>query len=426
MANLSKSGQITGKFLAPWIKNQQIPMAKAKAFLDTRRVLKDGTYPLVLRIRRNKNRRDIKLNIYLKEEEFDSTNQKVIRGHPNEKEINQRIRQAVLEVEKTALNFELKEEVISVEKIKNTILKPVPKLNFVQFGRKLSEDMRLVNRIGNATAYRDAITALITYSGKSDLQFQDVTYEFLCSVENKMLAKGLKRNSIAAYNRAWRAVYNRAINEDLIDSKHYPYRKYKVKGEGTAKRNIAKEDIIAIANLDLTEGNPLWHSRNYFLLSFNLRGISFTDMASIRPGDIVNGRLLYKRKKTHKLYNVKLTDKAKEILSYYQQPGKPYILPFLNDYVKTDPTKQMLVVRQAIKITNKYLKRIGEMLNLPIVLSTYVARHSHATIAKRLGYSKDLISESLGHSNGSSITEIYLGSYDLETIDAMNEAVCKI
>lgn len=401
-------------------------MAKAKAFLDTRRQLQDGTYPLVIRISSGKHRKDIRLKVYLKESQFDSTAQKVKRSHPNEKEINQRIRQSIIEVEKTALGLDLKDEVISAEKIKNSILKPTPKLNFMQFGRKMSEDMRAVNRIGNATAYRDAITALQTYSGKTDLQFTEVTYELLCTVENKMLAKGLKRNSIAAYNRAWRAVFNRAINENLVDSKHYPYRKYKLKVEGTAKRNITQEDIRAIANLILDEGSALWHARNYFMLSFNLRGMSFTDMASIRSTDIVNGRLLYKRKKTHKLYNIKLTDKAKEILSYYEQPHTPYILPVLNEFTGADGTRQMLVIRQAIKVTNKHLKRVGELIKLPQILSTYVARHSHATIAKRLGYSKDLISESLGHSYGNKITEIYLDSYDLETIDEMNEAVCKL
>jgi len=59
-------------------------------------------------------------------------------------------------------------------------------------------------------------------------------------------------------------------------------------------------------------------------------------------------------------------------------------------------------------------------------LTTYVARHSWATIAKKLGYSNDLLAESLGHSNGNRTTAIYLDSFDQEVIDPMNEEVCKI
>jgi integrase len=82
-------------------------------------------------------------------------------------------------------------------------------------------------------------------------------------------------------------------------------------------------------------------------------------------------------------------------------------------------------IHQAVKTCNKYLEKIGTELKLPQKLTTYFSRHSFATIAKRMGYSKDLISEALGHSQGNRITEIYLDSYDMEVIDAMTEQVCK-
>ena len=72
---------------------------------------------------------------------------------------------------------------------------------------------------------------------------------------------------------------------------------------------------------------------------------------------------------------------------------------------------------------NKFLKRIGTALEFQISLTTYVARYSWANIAKTLGYSKDLISEALGHSYGNQITGIYLDDYGSEVIDEMNEKV---
>ncbi len=406
-----------------WINHQT--MSKFKVKLDTRRQLQDGTYPLIIRIHSGTKRRDINLKTYLKESEFDASTQRVNSIHPNKKLINQKIQKQLLQLQAAALNIEIKEETVTASKIKTSIVKPILKLNFIQFGNKLIAEMEAVKRIGNAIAYRDALTALQTYSGKTELQFTDINYELLCQIENKMLIKGRGKNSVATYNRRWRAIFNRAINEDLIDSKLYPYRKYKIKGEGTAKRNIAKEDIIGIAKLDLEQDSQLFHARNYFMLSFNLRGMSFADMAGIKPSDIINGRLIYQRKKTHKLYNVKLTEKAQEILNYYQRPNRTFILPVLEDYMADNPRKQMVTIQQAIKVCNKYLNKIGEELKLPLTLTTYVARHSHSTIAKKMGYSKDMIAESLGHSIGSAITDTYLGNYDLEVIDAMNEAVCK-
>ena len=101
-------------------------MATFKVLLDKRRQLKDETYPLVIRIYNGRKFSTIKLKAYLKENQFDSLKQKVKKIHPNEKVLNQRIKQAVLEVEKTALNLEMKDEVVTAEKIKTTIVKPAP------------------------------------------------------------------------------------------------------------------------------------------------------------------------------------------------------------------------------------------------------------------------------------------------------------
>ena len=400
-------------------------MSTFNVLLDKRRKLKDETYPLVVRIYNGRKFSTYKLKVYLKESQFDASKQKVKKNHPNEKLINQRIRKAVLEVEKTTLNLEMKEEVITSEKIKSTIVKPVAKLNFFQYGEKIIADMRNVKRNGNANAYRDALIALKTYSGKATFEFTEVNYELLCSVENKMLAKGLKKNSIACYNRAWRAIFNKAINEDLVEVKYYPYRKYKVRGEATAKRNISREDIVAIANMQLEPESQLLLARNYFILAFNLIGISFADLVTIKATDILNGRLIYKRQKTHRLYNIKLTAKAQELLSYYTNPERTYILPAIPENAVGNLLEERKYIQYANKATNKYLRQIMKKLKLQETITSYYSRHSWATIAKKMGYSKDLISEALGHSHGSRITEVYLDSYEPEVIDAMNDAVCK-
>jgi integrase/recombinase XerD len=401
-------------------------MSSFKVLLDKRRSLKDGSYPLIVRIYNGQKFRDINLKIPLQENQFDSQSQKVKANHPNNKLINQKIKKTLLEVQDAALNMEIKEEDVTAKKIRAKVVRTAPKLNFIQYGSKISEDMRQVNRLGNATAYRDAISALKTYSGMSEIHFTEISYEFLCQIENKMLAGGLKRNSIAAYNRAWRAVFNKAINENLVESKYYPYRKYKIKGEGTAKRNITKEDIAAIANVELKPNSELWHARNYFMLSFYLRGISFMDMAFLKKTDIRVGKVSYRRKKTHKLYNIKLTSTAQEIINLYTVSDSTYILPVIPINTAGDEAEERKHIQYWNKTTNKYLKKLGKELKIELPLTTYVARHSWATIAKKMGYSKDLIAEALGHEFGNKVTGIYLDNFDQEVIDDMNEKVSSI
>ena len=77
----------------------------------------------------------------------------------------------------------------------------------------------------------------------------------------------------------------------------------------------------------------------------------------------------------------------------------------INDHTALSGAGQLIVVW------------FGEHLHLPITLTTYVARHSFATVLKRSGVSTSIISESLGHSSEKT-TQIYLDSFENSQIDA--------
>lgn len=401
-------------------------MSTVKVKLDTRKQLKDGTYPLIVRIHSGRKRRDINLKTYIKESEFDEATQRVNSKHPNKKLINQTIENTLLKVQQTSLKLDMAEEVVTSEKIKNLVVKPRAKQNFNEFGWAKVAELKAANQYGNSCIYRDALNALAKHTGKTGIEFKDMDYQFLKQAENKMLAKGIKVNTITLFMRTIRAIYNRAIKEKLADRSYYPFDEFKIKTEPTAKRNISKEEIAAIAKAELPIDSQQWHARNYFLLSFNLRGISFADMACIRPKDIANGRLIYKRKKTHKLYNMQLTEKAAEILGYYQQPNRTYILPIIPEHAVNNAAEERKYIQYGTKTTNRHLRHIINALEMQhTAISTYYSRHSWACVAKKMGYSKDMISEALGHSaGGAKVTDVYLDDYGQEVIDAMNTAIC--
>jgi len=70
-------------------------------------------------------------------------------------------------------------------------------------------------------------------------------------------------------------------------------------------------------------------------------------------------------------------------------------------------------IAQFIKDTNKWLKQIGKELNFDLKLTTYVARHSFATILVRGGAPLEMASQALGHSNLST-TQKYFSGFDLD------------
>ena len=139
-----------------------------------------------------------------------------------------------------------------------------------------------------------------------------------------------------------------------------------------------------------------------------------------RYSDIVDGRLVFNRQKTGKLLSFQLQPAALDILDKYRQPNahpQDYVFPVLRRSVHITAQQQYGRVQRTNKRINRYLKLIGEHLHLPITLTTYVARHSFATVLKRSGVSTSIISESLGHSS-EKITQIYLDSFENSQIDA--------
>ena len=146
------------------------------------------------------------------------------------------------------------------------------------------------------------------------------------------------------------------------------------------------------------------------MFSYLNAGINFIDIAKLKCSNIVESQLIYNREKTKKLINVPLQQKAMEIIAKYKNDKSPYLFPILTSFHKTEIQIANRLHKVLAKI-NKHLKEIGEKLNLPIPLTTYVARHSYATVLKRAGVSTSIISESLGHSS-EKITQVYLDSFE--------------
>lgn len=234
-----------------------------------------------------------------------------------------------------------------------------------------------------------------------------------------MKEQTLSISTISTRIRHLRAVFNLAIAEHAIKNDCYPFHTYKVSklNRRTAKRAISKKDVLKIMKC---QGNTPMEclAIDIFAFSYLNAGINFIDIAKLKHSNIIGNQLIYNREKTKKLINVPLQQQAIEIITKYKNDKSPYLFPVLTPFHKTEIQIANRLHKVLAKI-NKHLKEIGKKLKLPIPLTTYVARHSYATVLKRAGVSTSIISESLGHSS-EKITQVYLDSFNNEQI---NEAM---
>lgn len=162
------------------------------------------------------------------------------------------------------------------------------------------------------------------------------------------------------------------------------------------------------------------YARDVFLFSFYTRGMSFVDIAFLKKKDLQNGILSYRRHKTGQLLSIKWERPMQEIVDKYDTTDTPYLLPVIRNN-GMDVRKQY--INEAHRI-NRNLKKIGVQLGLSIPLTTYVARHAWASIAKSKNVSLATISEAMGH-DSENTTRIYLASLDTSAVDKANSLILK-
>jgi len=401
-------------------------MVYLKFFLNDKRQTTGQPSPVLLRITFNRRNTSITTGVRVKTEEWDAASGQVKRTNPNFQLLNKKLTELHLKVQKVALRLEDNDE-FSFENLKEGLIDK-PKvirhsLTFNEYAAQVIQEFKEVKRTGNAVVYQTAVNRLEQFCGHSKLKFTDVNFTLLDSFSRHLTVKGLKPNSIGNYFRSIRAIYNRAIKAKLVDRSYYPFMEISIKTARTAKRAITIDDLAKLSKLELLPYSKEWHARNYFFLSFNLIGISFTDLLYLKPENLTKGRVVYRRRKTKKEYNIKLTAMAQRLLHCYQHTGK-YLLPVLSARIEEDSTESKKVIQQFIKTTNKWLSRAGKQIDVEN-LTTYVSRHTWATTAKRLGYSNELIAEALGHEYGNKITNIYLDSFEQSVVDEVNEQIVK-
>lgn len=270
-----------------------------------------------------------------------------------------------------------------------------------------------------ALSIKQLYNSLLEFNHNLDFYFSVMDVAWLKRYELFLREKQLAENTIGIRFRTLRAVYNMAIEEDAVSSDCYPFKKFKVSRlhQDTVKRALTKVDIERVLQFQ-SSNRYMRFPIDIFAFTYYCGGINFKDIAHLTKANLMDGRLIYKRQKTKKLIKIPLQPQALELIKRYHNAESPYLFPVLSPLHITDEQKANRIHKVITKVNDR-LKQIGKTLNLPITLTTYVARHSQATVMKKAGVSTAVIREIMGHSS-ERVTQIYLDSFDNEQI---NEAM---
>ena len=407
-------------------------MATVKLVLDKRRSRADGTYPILLRIYHERRSLAISSKISVQPTHWNESGEVVKRSHSQYVHYNSKLQQI-----KNEAFFKLAElaathaqgysfsELVSYFKEDDIASAPPKRYTLQSFWEEEIKCMQRAHKYGNLRVYKMALDVLKNECNL-DIPFEDVNYSFLKHLESSLLHRNLKINTISVYLRALRAIYNQAINKDIICASKYPFRKFKIKSEKVAPHVMTIDELQRFFQLQLPANHPLYKAWMVAQLSFLLGGINFTDLCLLKKSNISNGRVIYTRSKTGKMYSICLLPKTEDIIDSIIQSKSPTLLNILNADDLSHPERLPYIIRDKNKQYNKKLLKLGQLINCSVHIRSYTFRYSIANVCKRLGYDISIISELLGHSYGSSTTSGYLIAYDRELLDNMLVKVANV
>jgi site-specific recombinase XerD len=394
--------------------------ATIKLMLDGK-PMANGKYAVYLRILKDRKQKKISLGLCCNIEHF--VNESFTKHHPSYQTENEVLLNLKARGFKIIREFKLNHTDFTLEEFKEAFREPKKEqeINVINFFNEIIDEMTRSGRISNAKAYQSTRDSIIKFKGEK-ITFREITSTFLEKYEVFLREKGNKNGGIAFKMRELKALFNKARKRKLIPKEPYPFEDYKLsklKSE-IPKRALTVEEFKKIRDVDLSEYPHLVEAYNYFMFSVYARGMNFKDMMCLKWSDIQNNRIHYTRSKTKGKFNFEIIDNTQKIIDYYKAQERPtnYVFPILL-HENLTPKQIHYRKEKVLRVYNFGLKEIAKLVGVETRLTSYVARHSFATILKMIGTPIEKISEMMGHADVS-ITMSYLKEFSNEDLDMEN------
>lgn len=403
-------------------------ITSVKLMLNKSRRLNNGSYPLVFQVIHERRKKLMYTGYRVKESAFDESEEKVVYNEDSSftatdavkmnrevKKIRRLICARIRQLERTTDSFTV-EDVLAPYIHKNGR----QQFYLLRYIDTQIERKKTLKKDGTAAAYKSTRSSLARFLNNSDIRMSAIDLRLIRRYEDFLYNSGVTGNTVSYYLRNLRTLYNQAISDGYHPQGEYPFVKAQTRPAKTVKRALNRKNLQALANLKLNDMPELEFSRDLYLFSFYAQGMAFVDIALLRKSDICNGVLTYSRHKSKQLIRIAVTYQMQELMDKYGSEGE-YVFPIISNQYSSEYKQYRL----ALGRINRHLKRIAAMVGIEVLLTTYTARHTWATLARDYGAPVSVISAGLGHTS-EEMTRIYLKEFDVAQLDKVNSMVTNL
>lgn len=362
-------------------------MASAKVVIRKKKN-KDGTYPIVLRITKDRRTSYVYLGKNVGEKDWDAVHNKVKRSHPYYKRLNNFLLKKLTEAQNIILDCELKEKEFSVQELKLQLTSDKNADTFFAQAELYFETLEQAENYNRLTAERPAINHFRRFLKDKDVAFSDITISLLERFKAYLSGKiKVSERTAANYLIIIRTLYKRAIKNGIADEQYYPFGmdKFHIKKPESLKIGLNEEEVKRLELVELEHGSFEHHARNLWLYSFYFAGMRVSDVLQSRWSDFKDGRIFYVMGKNKKPGSLKVPEKTLAIMAQYQYQKRSeddLVFPdlkMIEDFsYKTRVQKR---IKEVIRRVNISLKKVAIKAEIDKPLTMHIARHTFGNIS---------------------------------------------
>ncbi|MDR1671141.1 MAG: site-specific integrase [Alistipes sp.] len=368
------------------------------------KIYKNNTAPIHVRFTLNRQTRYVSTGVAVLSEDWDFDVQRIKPSLIHLKETQHQIDKVLFEYERKIKRL----DALDIEVTFDNLLEANNRKVNCTLSDCFTREIQRLEALGkhNSVSKVKTVFSLVSQFHKPTIRLEEIDLAYLNNFELFLRKRGNMNNSIATKFSVLKAIYNKALNEELFTPKTNPFVRFKVGRLWTAtrKRAITKEELQRLTSIEIpsTASPYVAFASDIFLFTYYVAGINIGDIAHLEHKDIRNGRIDYIRRKTGKRISCQLMPIATEIIEKYSSPfydDADYIFPILDKNVhKTDLQRFNRIHKITAKV-NKGLVELAKSAKIETHLTTYVARHTFAIVALTHGMSIDSVAKMLGHSN---------------------------
>jgi integrase/recombinase XerD len=345
---------------------------------------KEGLYPIVIRIIKDRKPSYIYLGHYIKKEQWDAEERKVRKSHPNSGKLNGKIIAKLAEFSGKILDLEAGRKDTSVRAIKKTI-QNTSQANFKSQAQVYIDNLKRSGKYNRLSAEEPRVNRFMEFAG-DDIAFREITIPLLNKYKSYLKGtRNISERTIVNHLVVIRSIFNQAIKGNLVESKYYPFgnNRVQIKFPESIKIGLVPDEVKALEEVDLSEGKQ-HHARNIWLFSFYFAGMRVSDVLRLTWSELHDGRLYYSMGKNGKVGSLKIPEKAQKILNEYiaGKDETDLVFPELKGLqdIKDNFHVQMRI-KTKVSALNEALREVKKEAKIDKKLTMHIPRHSFGNIS---------------------------------------------